>query len=608
MARPPKPVKPSSNTDTPSNTLKPSVNDPRERGDGSANIPRTLPDTDRPSGSNGSNTSGESAGALPHRAVVVTDMPTSAINTAEAIGMISWPRDQVDQLFQIDNTGLFMDSQQQLYADVGAEGIFRIETNAHNEFQIPLPFAPGQAGPILMKVPGQPQWRIARPGQTAPTDLPTSPTALEIIPRHLTHKLTKPDSNGLRFDKLKRTYVDLIDGGTVLVRRNAQGDYQASSANETTPSGPVLESMEGMTLWQRKSLDSPPSEEPGPGPSKKPRLDKEAQTSPGAGVAASINPYLWASWGKIRKPETGEFIQIGQLYYPIVPKGPLTDRLPLVFLQHPNFAPARFEAFESMLLHTPDLQPVIGFRSMPQVVSSAIRPFAKPLTKHVGDAFTGFTENTSRAVAKHLFDLSSGSQDIDGSGLARMMQTLRHWEGTSDVAVKGFGDPLDMLPAALGSGEASRIVPLHSADSLMHLQQLNFNPELSSVWNLYKDALDAPGRISLLLSSLLSKSNYKVFLPRKAEHLKFNPPTLVFKRNNHAKVYFLKLGYIETDAIKIRPPTMPELRDPMLHMRMSAEGHQALLGAEVRGDVVWLIGGVQHLPGREPAIFIIKER
>jgi hypothetical protein len=611
MAKPPRPTKPGGNTDTPSTVTKPST-ETRGREDGSTNVPRPVPDSERPWDSNTTPPSGYTSGTVPNRPVVITEMPTAAIGIADATRMISWPREQVEQLLRIDNTGLFMDSQEHLYADIGVEGIFRIEKNANNEFQIPLPFAPGQAGPILMKVPGQPQWRIARPGQVDPVLPVAKPANLELIAPHLADKLTRPDSNGIRFDKLKRTYVDLADGGTVLIRKNTQGDYQASSTSESTPSGPVLESIEGMTLWQRKSpvAEWPASDQAGPGPNQRPRLEQDADGGDD-GIDADVsrrNPYLWASWGKTSQPVSGESIQIGQLFYRIVPKGALTGQVPLVFLQHPDFAPGRFEPFERMLQEAPSLQPVIALRSRPQVVSSSIRPFAKPLTHHVGDVFKRFTQNTSRAVAKRLFEASGSLRDIDGTGLARMMQTFRHWEGKTRVAVNKFGDPLDMLPVAAGSTGTRRIVPLHAADSPMPLQQLNLKPESSPVWHLYKDRLDEPGHLSLLVATLLSESSYTVFLPANAEHLKILPPMLLFKRNNHDKVYFLKLGYIDTDAIEIHPPSVPELADPMLHRRMSTEGHQALLAADVHGDVVWLIGGVQHLPGADPSIFIIKER
>ncbi|MCP1519387.1 hypothetical protein J2Y74_003697 [Pseudomonas migulae] len=306
-----------------------------------------------------------------------------------------------------------------------------------------------------------------------------------------------------------------------------------------------------------------------------------------------------------------ESVQIGQLHYHIVPKGPLADRLPLVFLQHPEFAPSRFEVFELMLHEAPSLQPVatshhVGTNA--RKVDGAVLLFEKTLTQHVADAFKGFTEPTSRAVAKRLFELSSGSEEINGSGLARMMQTFRYWEGKTAIGAKGLGDPLDILPVASGREGPRRIVPLQAPDTQGPLQQLNFTAESAPAWRLYTEGPNEPGRLPLLLASILGHSNYKVFLPANVDNIKLPPPTLVFNRPNHNKVYFLKLGRVDADAIVITPPPTPELADPTLRTRIGAEAHQLLLAADARGDVVWLMGGVQHLPGGNPSVFIIKER
>ncbi|PMZ36675.1 hypothetical protein C1X25_34715, partial [Pseudomonas sp. GW247-3R2A] len=89
-------------------------------------------------------------------------------------------------------------------------------------------------------------------------------------------------------------------------------------------SGPLLENIEGMTLWQRKATNTPASdaEDSGPTPGKRPRLDEQveavnpvADNNPPA-ATLNDNPYLWASWGKITKPDSVESIMIGQLHYP----------------------------------------------------------------------------------------------------------------------------------------------------------------------------------------------------------------------------------------------------------------------------------------------------
>jgi len=557
--------------------------------------------------------------------IVVTDIPVSGASAIEVTSnVISWPRHQIDQLFPIDDTGLFMSAEQKLYADTGEERLLRIEPNAKGKYQVPSRSTPDQPGPILSKIPGEPRWRIERQGLDTsangktvfmqPSDASAKQTLQVILPV-LAEKLTKADAKGLRYDKLKRTYVDVVEEGTVLVRRNVKGEYQASTASELTPSGPVLESIAEMTLWQRKpqrtaSPKRPPvTQDARPGPSKRPRLDDEIETG---GTEANIapvtatttpNPYLWASWGKITKPDAVESIQIGQLHYPIVPQGPMADKLPLAFIQHPQFAPSRFEAFERMLHEAPELQPVLAYRSgqAPQKVLGTRHVFEKPLTQYVADSFKGFTDQTSRVVAKRLFELSSDAEEINGSGLARMMQTFRHWEGKSMRGLPGAGDPLDMLPVTPSSDVSRRIVSLLPAESVKILQQLNFNPSYHGM--IYANDQTATN-LKKLFVNILNDSGYDTLTPEAVTHRN----TVVFKRPNHPKVYFMKLGRTVTDDIEIRTPLIPELEDPLLIKQMSANTHQTLVAANARNDVVWLIGGIQHLPERSPSIFIIRDR
>jgi hypothetical protein len=573
----------------------------------------------------GTSTSTVSPDIVPHQPIVVTDMPVSRSDVVEvASNLISWPRHQVDQLFRIDDTGLFMSTEQKLYADIGEDRFFRVQPNANGEYQVPFPFAPDQPGPILAKIPGEPRWRIVGQGPDSsvndktvfmqPTDVSAMQT-LELIPPSLAEKLTKADANGLRYDKLKRTYADVAEVGTVLVRKNVDGEYQATTASELTPSGPVLESIEGMTLWQRKPRRTAPPERPSvtedarPGPNKRPRLDDEIETG---GTEANIapvtstapsNPYLWASWGKIIKPDAGESIQIGQLHYPIVPQGPMADELPLAFIQHPQFAPSRFETFERMLHEAPELQPVLAYRSGqgPQKVLGTRHVFEKPLAQYVADSFKGFTDQTSKTVAKRLFELSNDAEEFNGSGLARMLQTFRHWEGKSPKWVAGMGDPLDMLPVTASSHVSRRIIPFLPPESVNTLQQLNLNPSYN--WKIYANDQTA-ANLKKLFVNILNESGYDTLTPEAVTHHK----TLVFKRPNHPKVYFMKLGRTETDGIEIRTPSTPELEDPLLINQMSAEMHQTLVAANARNDVVWLIGGIQHPPAGSPTIFIVRDR
>ena len=620
MAKPPKTLATYHSADS-STHLRSSPDDTPVRGAPFSSIGRPAQETGQRPTTDVSTLSPETG---LHQPIIVINMPPSGIGAVEAPSHpLSWPPHQIDQLFRIGDTGLFMSAEQKLYADRGNNELLRVEPNAQGVYQVPSPSALWP-GPTLVKIPGEPRWRYERQGPDSsleghPVSMQRSGAAtrhtLAAIAPTLAEKLTRPDANGLRYDKLKRSYVDVVEEGTVLARKNANGEYQATTASELTPSGPVLENIEGLTLWQRKPLSVESTARPqapedtGPGPGKRPRLNKEVEP---AGPEANIDPvtsttnptpYLWASWGKTTKPDTVESIQIGQLHYPIVPRGLLADKLPFAFLQHPQFAPSRFEAFERMLHEAPELQPVLTYRDGNDVqkVNGANRVFDKPLAQQVADRFQHFTDQSSRVVATRLFELASDAGEINGSSIARLMQTFRHWDGKSTQGVSGVGDPLDMLPVAASSDASRRIVPLLAPESVKTLQQLNFTPPDN--WTIYANKQTAKN-LKALFINILDKSGYDTLTPDAVTHL----DTLVFKRPNHPKVYFMKLGRVETENIAIRTPLTLELQDPLLINQMSAEMHRTLVAAHARNDVVWLIGGVQHLPTKSPSTFILRER
>ncbi len=82
-------------------------------------------------------------------------------------------------------------------------------------------------------------------------------------------------------------------------------------------------------------------------------------------------------------------------------------------------------------------------------------------------------------------------------------------------------------------------------------QQLNFNPSYN--WKIY--ANDPAVNLKTLFINMLNESGYDTLTPVAVTHLN----TLVFKRPNHPKLYFLKLGRVAADDIEIRTPLIPEL-------------------------------------------------
>ncbi|WP_262137428.1 hypothetical protein [Pseudomonas sp. Marseille-Q5117] len=83
-------------------------------------------------------------------------------------------------------------------------------------------------------------------------------------------------------------------------------------------------------------------------------------------------------------------------------------------------------------------------------------------------------------------------------------------------------------------------------------------------------------------------------------------PTLVFKRANHDRVFFLKLGSVDQAGLSHTPGN--ELTEPSLPARIGAEAFAALTVAAAQHKVTWLIGGVLKVDGIPDSVFIIRER
>ncbi|BBP69795.1 hypothetical protein PHLH6_17990 [Pseudomonas sp. Seg1] len=598
---------------------------------GDASTPTTRTGVDLPSGHrfpdlhlpDGDPTPGHSARqsqipVVEQPNVIVSNLPGHSIDTyGFARSEIAWPQSRYNELVALGaDTGLFRGPDLRTYAEIGNEGRFLVELNERGVYHVPLSFAPGVPGPILTKVEGQPRWRIERPGwQSSPTAAASiTPKPPTYLAPHLAAALTKADlsSDGVRYDKHKKTYVDTADG-TVMVRKNNDGAYRETSASELSPSGPELEAVAGTKLWRRKALDTAEptrtADEPTPGPSKRARLDDpqepEAPTAANSAIMAEQTPYFWLPWGHLHQPTTGESIQLGWLHYSIVPVGSAPHRLPKVYyLQHPEFAPTHFAGFERMLQTAPELQPVATFRigTEPGEVRPGKRLFEKPLTQSVAETFIDFSNFTARAVARRLFELSDDSPTVTGTGLSNIQNVLSQWNQKPFPTTPAFADPLNMLPVA-NSIEVSgkKVIPLHPQVE-GDLQRLMFDPQhFPFEWKNYKKE---PTDLNLrrLVGALLIRSSYDVF-PLTHDHRK---PTLVFRRSNHDEVFFLKLGTVEHIGLSHTPGN--ELADPGLSARIGSEAYTALSTAAVKGKVVWLIGGVMKVESNPEAVFILRER
>ncbi|MCP1519386.1 hypothetical protein J2Y74_003696 [Pseudomonas migulae] len=566
------------------------------------------------------------SGDTPHQQpVVVTNMPSrTSAPLVQPANLVSWPREQVDQLIRIGDTGLFMSKEQALYADIEKAGIGRVEPNANGNYQVHFPFAPDPAGPALRKVEGKPLWQVlpSAPDPQAGISNVTAPAVVapvQIIKNPVViKKLPAANELGIRWHNL-RSYVDLIYEGTVQVARNANGDYQATFGQEWTPSGPVLERIELTPFWRRKTQTAAVAQSnnplPGPAPSKRPRLEENQAQPDASALAESVtlypthpantNPYLWISWGKVNKPVANESIQIGELHYQTVPEGNRAQRV-MNYLQHPEFPSSRFDMFEQMLHSKPWLQPVPAVLNSDGqwIVNSSRRLFEKPMTQSVEDVFPDFSPVTSRAVAKRLFEYSGNSEVIARDGLYTTTLTLDHWKERAGIFDPRFENPIDLLPVASRLDHEGIVISMAPPAFGEPLRRLDFLPgHFQMEWdNFVADRSD--NNLKRLVSTVLIRNGYEVF-PLLHEH---RNPKLVFKRADHDKVYFLKLGIVERNAIRTPPSPTPELADPSLVAQVGNNALQALVTANQQNNVGWLLGGIQTSPSGWQSVFIIRER
>ncbi|WP_150751663.1 hypothetical protein [Pseudomonas fluorescens] len=588
-----------------------------------------LPDTPMSGidSTTGSTASGTSVTRPP--AVTVSEMPGLGSDTySSARSAIAWPQNRLNELTPVAETpGLFTGPDQRTYAQLGNEGRFVVEQDRRGNYYVPLTFAPGVPGPVVTRSEGLTSWHIQRPGwqpMRTRSETPVTAQPLAYLSPEDANTLTRAElsSEGIRYNKLKQTFVDTAEG-TVMVRKNQQGEYRYASATSRDSLNLTFEQMPGTLLWRQKAqtaqaADSPvagqsrPAAEPDeqvPGPSKRPRLDtsRPPEPFPAATLDATVpteqTPFFWLQWGHLNKPPVVESVQLGWFHYPIVPIG--SNRSPKVyFVQHPDFAPAGFVAFETMLRTAPSLQPVATFRigNDPGEVHPGKRFFEEPLAQSVASAFPDFSAPTSWAVARRLYELADNSAVITGTGLVNIQAVLHQWKQKPFPTAPAYADPLNMLAVApsIDAGR-KKLIPMPSqVDS--ELQRLTFDPQRFPIeWGHYKTY---PTDLNLrrLLGALLIRSGYDVF-PLTHEH---HMPTLVFRHATHDQVYFLKLGSVEHVGLSHTPGN--ELADPGLPARIGNDAFLALTTATAQNKVVWLIGGVLKVESTPDSVFIIRER
>jgi len=382
----------------------------------------------------------------------------------------------------------------------------------------------------------------------------TPPIEQFFIPLSQTSRLPPANPNtGIRVHGTQRHFVDLQEGGTVLLGIDLDDNFRARLNSELAPSGPILEKVEGTLTWRVK----PDGEPEAAGAS---RLTIKRPGDPideGAAATAPKRPATssdadqdtpWKKWALSPSRIAINTIEINGSRFATVPYGSDPDHR-IAYIRNPEHFSYDFEFMENTLIHDPQQKPRGVIREKPDgewLVDHRLT-FERPLERYVTTFFPQLSETSLRAVAKHQFMLANDGETATGIGLTRLRQTFSDWNRGSSSPDPRLVDPLLMLPtiATSASGtEAIRTLTLPSRTAQGPLQRLDF--DLTGQEWAHLKATSTGTHLKQFMKNLLERQGYEVFPPTESNiH-----PALIFRRKNHSFVFFLNLSRVEGTTIQ----------------------------------------------------------
>ncbi|MBN3863973.1 hypothetical protein HCU66_17180 [Pseudomonas frederiksbergensis] len=471
-----------------------------------------------------------------------------------------------------------------------------------------------------------------------PTELPLSNY---FLPPRLVARLPEPDAqSGIRPAGSMRLYVDLVDGGTVLIGNDAQNQYRARLSNELRPSGPRLEQVTGTLKWRpilsgsvmeggtseliitRRRL---PEEEQQAVLAKRgraadeetPQIDADEGTSAGTNRTASesrapqvpaidllLDP--WKTWGVAREHTSPDNITIEGIHYKLVPRGTAPNE-PIVYIKNPTHMIYDYASLDR-ILKTDFLQQPRGVIRVPPALHWEVDPnlpFQRPLTEYVASHFPELTDASRFNVAKKQFILANGSDMATGTGLTLLRQTFNDWKTGNSTPRPELADPLLMLqtlPTSAAAGKTRTLVlPVPNTEGSM--QRLDFDPQrFQPEWRYFISTQSATD-LKLFMANLLTRNGYTVFEPSPLNAY----PTLVFRRTGHDLLFVLSLYRIRGRKIHQPLDLDPGRSHARLTDHVGKQAMQAVQAAHAANKVVWLKGGSQIAIAYPDTVFIIRD-
>ena len=504
---------------------------------------------------------------------------------------------------------------------------------------------PGRRDPTLEALPGYPmpgegsdQGSFSLPGRQAeapeshpPTvqiaEIASQPTVREAphsvsldnyyLSPELVPLLSEPDAaSGIRTFRT-RTYVELSEGGTVLLGRDADQHYRARSGTELVASGPRLEQVEGSHLWRRiphhdvtLSSDSNPASTP-------PRLTDDelsqevAAKRPRPSTTQSAEtPSTLAfgkDWGLDPRFTLAQFVTLDNVHYKVVTSLNARES-PIIYIQSPAHPVYDFDLLEAILRHTPDEQPRSAIQVPPDNhwVIDARLPFEKPLTAYARDVFPEVTTVTLENIARKQFELANNLPFAEAAGLTALRQIFHSWKNATPSPHPQWSDPLLMLatletsPSSRGS---ARSIALPLPSSTGALDRLDFDPlRFQQQWNHFVSTY-TPVDFKRFMAGLLTRNGYTVMEP--SSYSSF--PALVFQRAGHDSVFFLSLHRTRIPKISLPGYTDPNVAGVLLENQVGEAAAKVVRDAHRANKMIWLKGGTEIRPGIADTVFIIRD-
>lgn len=449
------------------------------------------------------------------------------------------------------------------------------------------------------------------------TSLPVTLDHYYLSPE-LVPMLSEPDAtSGIRTFRT-RTYVELSEGGTVLLGRDSEQNYRARSSIELVASGPHLEQVEGSHLWRRvaprevtqggdSDLASTPhrlsDDEASQGTApKRQRATTSQSEAPGQSA-----PAFSKNWAIDPRFTVSAFITLDNVHYKVVTRSDAREH-PIAYIQPPTHPAYDFDLLEATLRHTPDEQPRGAMQIPPDnhwEVDGRL-PFEKPLTAYVRDCFPEVTTTTLENIARKQFELANNAPFADAAGLTALRQIFNSWKNATLAPHPQWSDPLLMLPVlptASSSRGAARSISLPMPSSTGTLERLDFDPlRFQRQW-LFFQTTYTPVEFKRFMAALLTRNGYTVMEPSSYNSF----PALVFQRAEHDQVFFMSLHRTRIPKISLPTYLDPNTAGVLLENQIGEAAAKVVRDAHDANKIIWLKGGSEIRPGIADTVFIIRD-